>query len=110
MYAFPLKRFFRTKQAPEPYMQESVSYGLYCVFPLNLVRGLLAIRRSGSPIGNQFQHRTMIHDGGICHTKTITIYGTSIYYSVGPKYRIIAFISACTYKSSVIGNVIQSVF
>ena len=41
--------------------------------------------------------------------KTIAIYGASIYYSVGPKYRIIDFISACTYKVSVIGNVIQSV-
>ena len=41
--------------------------------------------------------------------KTITIYGASIYYSVGPKYCIIAFIGACIYKLSVIGNVIQSV-
>ena len=29
----------------------------------------LAIRRSGSPIGNQFQNRTMVNDGGIYHTK-----------------------------------------
>ena len=25
---------------------------------------LLAIRQSGSPIGNHFQHRTMLNDGG----------------------------------------------
>ena len=29
----------------------------------------LATRRSGSPIGNHFQHRTMVHDGGMYHTK-----------------------------------------
>ena len=40
--------------------------------------------------------------------KTITTYAASIYYSVGPKYHILAFISACTYKLSVIGNVIQT--
>ena len=73
---------------------------------------LLAIHRSGSPIGNHFQHRTM---ETWCMTeeyiipKTITIYGASIYYSEGPKYCIIAFIGACIYKLSVIGNVIQSV-
>ena len=32
-------------------------------------RRLLAIRRSGSPIGNNFHHRTMVHDGGIYHAK-----------------------------------------
>ena len=73
---------------------------------------LLAIHRSGSPIGNHFQHRTM---ETWCMTeeyiipKTIIIYGASIYYSVCTKYCIIAFIGACIYKLSVIGNVIQSV-
>ena len=29
----------------------------------------LAIHRSGSPTGNQLQHRTIVNDGGIYHTK-----------------------------------------
>ena len=73
---------------------------------------LLAIHRSGSPIGNHFQHRTMetwFMTEEYIMPKTITIYGASIYYSVCPKYCIIAFIGACIYKLSVIGNVIQSV-
>ena len=30
---------------------------------------LMAIYRSGSPIGNHVQHITMVHNGGIYHTK-----------------------------------------
>ena len=40
-----------------------------------LVTCSLAIRRSGPPTGNHFQHRTMVNDGGISHTRTITTYG-----------------------------------
>ena len=45
----------------------------------------------------------MVNDGGLYHTKNKNnIYGASIYYIAGPKYRIIAFISAGTDKLSVI--------
>ena len=44
----------------------------------------------------------------------ISTFGKSIYYNVGPQYRIFAFISTCTYKRmyykwSVNGNVKQNV-
>ena len=75
-----------------------------CLIPMSLAK-----HRSGSPICNHFQHRTMVHDGGIYHTKNNNNIRRVYYYSVGPKYCIIAFIGACIYKLSVIGNVIQSV-